>query len=30
VLVVIIALLGVILVSLVQLIERKLAPWWNH
>jgi ABC-type nitrate/sulfonate/bicarbonate transport system permease component len=29
-LVVIIALLGVILVSLVQLIERKLAPWWNH
>jgi NitT/TauT family transport system permease protein len=30
VIVVIIALLGVILVSLVQLIERKLAPWWHH
>lgn len=30
VIVVIIALLGVILVSLVQFIERKLAPWWHH
>ncbi len=30
VIVVIIALLGVILVSLVQLIERKLAPWWHN